>query len=389
MGACIECRAAKVKCDGTFPCQRCQLKGKECVPHSSRQGQGPHTRSSSGKRKWDNTQSGGTTGAGIGKTIMKKPEGEEANGIASHLMDDPTVTKDHFGLQHLVRKWIALAIKRRSFHLWTRAGSLAVTCGISMDDILCDVVDGSPTSSANSSSGGRQGMDFLYPFLLTPKEEQKVLGSPLQAGHIPASLWKAIGISYDENDTAGHEGALRDRWIYVREINKGISRFYVSPGFAQNVGVTREMMERTYQANQMDVSGLYMATEQKEEGALQHVRGIAYQMAVHSRPGIIPKPTQLPNVRIRTKSSSGSGGTTKIWEMDQLFCIIIPSMDHSFGLTEFIAPSTACAAAAAGEQKEEEEMVEALVPPAAAPLPDSIDVDREDFKLIYDFLRNS
>jgi hypothetical protein len=47
MGACKECRSAKVKCeqnDAGTACTRCERLSLACTPHVSRQGQGPKKR---------------------------------------------------------------------------------------------------------------------------------------------------------------------------------------------------------------------------------------------------------------------------------------------------------------------------------------------------------
>jgi len=304
MGACTACRAAKVKCDQVFPCGRCLRLHKECVPHVSRQGQYNHAKR---RRTTPDANDDDDDDDRTSEDVV----------IASRMIENPAVTKDHYGLLHLVRQWIALALKRRTWKLWARAGNLALQCGMSMDDILCEM-------------NGRRGMDCLYPFLLTPGADQTVVGAPLQVSEVPSSLWSSIGITDCDNEQAV-QAALQGRWVFIRETNRGISRFYVSPGFEQNVA-SRDLIQETYRTNEKDIADLYLTPECGTSD--DFLRGFTQQIGLHSRPGMITKPTRLPNVRIKTKGDSDQESI--IQEVDQLWCLAIPHIDQSFGLTEFV-----------------------------------------------------
>ena len=241
VAACTECRAAKVKCnksnDPKGPCARCQRLGTACIPHASRQGQ----------RKRPRPENNAT---------LPEQQREDA-AIAARLRH--IISKDHYGLQSLVRQWIALAFKRRTFALLDMAAKLALQCGMSMDDVLCE-------QEGNSEVAPRRGMDCLYSSLLVPAAQQVVVGpQPLRARDIPASLWRSIGIriiDQEKDDTrqtqskqsqsadnTALETALNERWIFVRETRRGVSRFYVSPGWERHVGVTVAAIADVYTRN--------------------------------------------------------------------------------------------------------------------------------------------
>ena len=344
MVACTACRAAKVKCESsTFPCRRCTRRDLSCIPHVSRQGR---------RRAVGNTGSSAErTNIHINHNKRRRDEDtttttREDDVIADGLLQQPAADhlRHHYGLRHLIRQWICLAVKRRTWALWARAGHLADACGMSMDDILCHQTTPLP----------QRGMDCLYPFLLTPAAEQTVVGPPLQVSEVPMSLWRAIGIGDDnrnDKDATIPEDvilqAMADRWVFLRETNRGVSRFYVSPAFAAHV-VTRAVIEDTYRANAMDIAALYLTPACGN--TTDFVRGFTQQIGLHVAPGMVTPPTHLPHVRIRTKTQSSTDTNINqqpqhgeqdddeyiIQEVDQLWCLAIPDMDQSFGLTEFI-----------------------------------------------------
>lgn len=431
MGACTECRTAKVKCDQVFPCSRCQRLGKDCHPHVSRQGQNPSRRRQrlDIKRKKSQDDDEEKDDCQIHHRAAGINRAEETDAITCQMLGDPRVTKGHFGLKFLVRQWIALALKRRSFKLLARASTLAVHCGMSMDEILCEeaVLDDSHHESSGSHEDSQtsapqhprsQGMDFLYPFLLSPAEDQTVVGRPLAAHEIPTLLWKSMGIINHQEKITGTscfreflQEALEHRWIFVREVNKGLSRFYISPGFAKNV-VSREIIEETYRANTKDIADLYLVkSDHPTAGKPDFVQGFAHQLALHARPGMVTKPTRFSKVRIRTQTVTT--GVTMIQEVDQLWCLLIPNIDQSFGVTELIPPSNSSSSRITNDNDDDKGRRQERVPSTTPTIVEERveeessdqnisefdedlfvnidDVDEEDYelKMIYDLLTSS
>ena len=341
---------------------------------------------------------------------------DESDAITCHVMGDSRLMKGHYGVQCLVRQWIALSLRRRSFQLLSRAGTLAVQCGMSMDDVLCEIADKNREEQNeyhpnHQTMAPQRGMDFLYPFLLTPVKDQKVVGPPLEAHDVPMELWNSVGVTVNElerrNDTPSHntkllEEAIGNRWIFIRQTRNGLCRFYTSPGFEKHV-VSRELVEETHRANQMDVSELYLV---KRDGTMDEkqdfTRGFAHQIALHTRPGIVTKPTLLPNVRIRVKSGDVMVDDTNIQEMDQLWSCVFPDVDNYFGLTEFIPPAQPSPIAKNGDNENElqlQRMTSSNLPTLPKEWTDEGldenlfvnvgDIDEDDFewKVLYDILK--
>ena len=396
MGACTACRAAKVKCDQVFPCQRCQRLGQECLPHESRQGR-RRPAAATERRRLVSSKRQCTESSVVNEDAQQecdhrgvldpKHQSEDAV-VACRMMNDPTVTQNHFGLHFLVRQWVALSLKRRSVRLLARAMKLASDCGMHLDDILCEV------------DGRQRGMDFLYPFLLVPEEQQTVVGSPLAAEEVPTSLWKSLGIVTKEDNAESScscvEDALRNRWVFVREVNKGISRFYTSPAFERNV-VSRLVIEETYKANEKDISELYLVGKSAQD----NVKGFSHQISLHSKPGMVTKPSVFYNVDIFAARDAGSG--KEVITVDQLWCLSISSLDHSFGATEFIVKPSSSSSSPPPPPPQQDNGSDGEDSAFLTEKEDNLDLDYEnlfmdvekltegddDFRIIYDLLKDS
>ncbi|CAB9514722.1 expressed unknown protein [Seminavis robusta] len=341
MGACTECRLAKVKCEQSFPCGRCQRLGKNCIPHESRQGQNPSRR----KRQ---------------RTDPKVPAVPGIVRLEGMLITESR--KDHYALKHIVRQWIALSIKRRSFKLWARAGNLAEACGVSMDEILSD------------KNEEHRSMDFIHRMITSPTEDQLIIGKqPMKPNDVPDILWKAVGMPTDER----MEQALNSRWIIVREVIQGTIRFYVSPGFVQTIGVSQSTMEATFRANQMEVSSLFYPQHTKNNQGKDYMAAFVQQLALHSKPGIPPKPSKTPNVKILV----GKDKQEKV--VDQLLCIYIQHMDISFSLFEFMDPNAQKVTTMNDQQTDLNHLDDFYLDL------DSVDGGIDDFKMICDLFKSS
>lgn len=272
--ACKECHAAKVKCDKTFPCSRCERLRRTCVPHESKQGQ---------KRK---------------RAVKDGLKETEDAHVSAQVV---SLRSDHWGLQYLVRSWVSIALRRRSFSLLSRASSVAVRSGISMDQVLCE-------------NEKHRGMDFLYPMLLSPVDKQQVLGKDLDFDEVPVALRTAIACS--SLHTA------KNRWLWIREMRKGVSRYYCSPAFQENLASKEDVM-KTYQKNKKSVAELFLTNTPK------HIRAFAHQITLHENAGTAPKPSRVTNLEIRKKC-----GKNVI--VDQVACLAILDLDHAFWSLEYV-----------------------------------------------------
>jgi hypothetical protein len=358
-----------VKCDQVFPCKRCKRLGSACIPHQSRQGQNSgKTKSHKRARVADKKMERNDDIISLPTTTTadwKEPKNED-DAISSKMIQDPSVTNNHFWLHYLVRSWVALALKRRSFALLGRAANMAVQCGISMDDVLCEMNE-------------RRGMDFLYPFLLTPFEEQKLVGSELKVSEVPMSLWRSIGIQEEAKTYAKVEETMRDRWIYVRETKNGVPSFYCSPAFERHV-VTRTLIEETYKSNKQHISKLFLADSENKK-KVDNILAFAHQVSLHCKPGIVTQPTRQSNVRLKVKTSDVDG--EEVIAVDQIWGLAIFSVDHSIGLIEFIDKRAKMEQNGRDTCESDVEQFQSLFDDV-----DAIDSDDDEFRFIHDLLSN-
>jgi Fungal Zn(2)-Cys(6) binuclear cluster domain len=288
--ACRECHLAKVKCDKLVPCARCVRLGKVCVRHESRQGQGRTKKRARTKLSED--------------AVISTEVG--------------THKPNHHGLQYLIRSWVSLALRRRNFGLLARAGMIADRSGISMDQILCEY-------------GTRRGMDFLYTILLTPAPQQVVLGSRLSWSEVPQTTLVAAGCV---GATDGiNDPIVAHRWIWIREIRQGISRYLCTPAFERDIA-DWSLIQQTYQENKKSVVELFLAPAD----IAKHTKALAHQIALYSTPGLPRTSSRMKNrVKLKQKLPNPKGGTpmTSV-EVDQVFCLDIQNLDHDYSFHEYV-----------------------------------------------------
>jgi hypothetical protein len=302
--ACVHCHAVKTKCmkeNENEDCQRCKRLFLECLPHESRQGQGPRksrrkasegtatsvvvdpsvTTTTPGTLTESSVCNNGSmdgalpsevpicrlaeqnaTSGGDGRNGMcsgNASGGDSSDGMepamAALQLEDEVVCKgiqglesNHYGLHGLIRQWVSLSFTRRSFNLLSRATFLAARCGISMDDILSNR---SPFAAMTNS----KPLTFLPSSILLPKEEQDVLGPPLDLQELPWDFLQAIRVDPRLDETT------RNRWIFIRYTAFGKCRFYVSPRFEEDFAALDEI-EKTWVENKHEVKDLWFATSQ-------------------------------------------------------------------------------------------------------------------------------
>jgi len=352
---CTECRRAKVKCvkeDGDEKCVRCESKKVECIPFKSRQGQRPkrpRLETSDGEASSSVTFASNGGGSVINGSLVAKSSSPprpllqdepSTNFIKKSsilpkkrpcplgsAIDAATLTTEvtsevplavrstHYGCLYLVRSWLSMAFVRRSMSLLARAGSMASKCGFTMDQIMADFPH-------------QRGMDFLYPILLQPASEQKVIGPPLRYDELPKRLLKAVHCPVTNSSGTGspNGNSLTDpvshRWIYCREMIKGISRFFVSTAFSWDLA-SHDKIKEVYVKNQESVVEIFMPDESA------NLRAIAHQISLLSRPNTAPRACRITNVKLRTTSN-----TTVM--VDQVSCMEILSVDRAFYIVEYI-----------------------------------------------------
>lgn len=293
--ACSACHAAKVKCvkaEGSSVCKRCERLGLKCVEHVSRQGQGTRRRKKNktkpGKQNdadavdealritesltprcngmatvsptpfatksnlyiptecvsktsipdFNNAERNNAERNNNG-SVRGKGEDILCSGMDSLAIEDTVICKsitngldkDHFGLNHMIRQWIAIAFSRRSFSLLARASFMAAKLNIPMDEIISNQ---SPFAAATDS----QPMDFLARDLLLAKGERKTLGFPIDLREVPWDVLDSVQI-----DCNRPEESTLNRCAAIRWTINGCVRFWASPLFEKDFATVDEMSQ--------------------------------------------------------------------------------------------------------------------------------------------------
>ena len=286
--ACRECHIAKVKCDKVVPCARCVRLGKVCSRHESRQGQGR----------------------------AKKRARSKISEDAALSTEVGTLNPNHYGLQYLIRSWVALAMRRRNFGLLARAGMIADRSGISMDQILCE-----------NHAENRRGMDYLYSILLTPAPQQLVLGNRLSWSEMPQGLLAATGCVGATDGLT--DPLVAERWIWVREIRQGVSRYLVTPAFERDIAEW-SLIQQTYQENKKSVVELFLAPSDIPK----HTKALAHQISCHATPGLSLSSNRMRS-KVKIKNKVRYGGVSSL-DVDQVFCMDIQHIDLDFTFAEYV-----------------------------------------------------
>eukprot|EP00549_Striatella_unipunctata_P004684 CAMPEP_0118700098 /NCGR_PEP_ID=MMETSP0800-20121206/16355_1 /TAXON_ID=210618 ORGANISM="Striatella unipunctata, Strain CCMP2910" /NCGR_SAMPLE_ID=MMETSP0800 /ASSEMBLY_ACC=CAM_ASM_000638 /LENGTH=279 /DNA_ID=CAMNT_0006600567 /DNA_START=60 /DNA_END=903 /DNA_ORIENTATION=- len=200
---------------------------------------------------------------------------------------------------------------------------MAMKCGISMDQIF---------SQPN-------GMDFLNPALFIPLPRQETIRGRLAYHEVPEALLRATKCpvlpDLDDKDKMETEVEVveeedlslllgNDRWIWIREIKEGVSKYLLSPGFEENLA-TMDEVTLTFQQNNHSVMELFVQAEDRHK----HTRALAFQYAIHSQPGLPLQSTIISGVNIKTKHAA-----TMV--VDQLTCLALVHLDHSVVYQEYI-----------------------------------------------------
>lgn len=283
-GACRECHRAKVKCDKAFPCSRCGRLNLECIPHVSKQGQGS----------------------------KKRRRGKEASPSVENAVVSSNLQPHHYGLHHIIRSWISLAFSRRSLHLLEKASALANKYNITMDNVFLG------TGLKHDWTGFQRQMDFLPDILLVPAVRQQICGPKLRLFELPTDL---LAATYCD---CADEQALRSRWIWVREMKCGTSRFFTSPAFERDV-TPWNLIQETWLRNEHEVRDLWVPQEEHEKWA----QSLVHQLSLHPTPSSVPTPTRIPRSKLFLMNQS-------VVDVDFIACMTIVNLDHSFFYAEYI-----------------------------------------------------
>jgi len=329
MPACTECHKAKVKCDkgpDDVPCSRCVRLKRTCEAHQSKQGKG---------RKKRSIPIVTDDNFAMNKSIFCPVTSTERHPVSMLGVDvlereasaaSVFLIKGHFGLGWLLRTLIAMSIRRRSFMLLSRAATLAVKCNISMDMIMCgeekSLSDNSETK--NMCDSVMPKMSFLESIFLTPAKSQVVHGDRLLWSEITKTLLDATQCSTES------ETSISNRWIIIREMKKGIARWFVTPAFERSIA-SWASIQATVKANKSPQSGgidVYVPVSEKPK----FFRALVCQMLLHPAPNMPLIPTCVANVILEP---IGTENTSKRIDVEMVNCLHVLNMDHGILFVEF------------------------------------------------------
>jgi len=373
--ACTECHKAKVKCvrddDGNIICKRCERIGLKCVEHISRQGQGTRRRKkvkketttateAANKNNEDKTVdealaitialsspspmpscpvSGGANivfagngnGNGVpssacnaltamnGQAMRNNKEGL-CNGMASLQVEDSIICKsltnglgkEHYGIHHLIRMWVALSFTRRSFSLLARASFIASRMGISMDEIISN-------QSNFAIDSGSQPMYFLGRDILVPKSQRKTVGLPLNIEEIPWDLLEAVQI-----DPVRPDETFRNRWCAIRMTVQGTSRFLTSPLFTRDFSSVDEI-NKVWDENKPNKEVVDLWMPKSEKGKFS--QDIFNHMFLHNKPN-------MPCFVTKTRYNVFKRNSTELAEANLVMTVKLIDLDTCYHYME-------------------------------------------------------
>jgi hypothetical protein len=256
---------------------------------------------------------------------------------------------------------------------------MAVRCSISMDQMLCDqevlADDKSSPHTTLSSNQQQRGMDFLYPILLLPAAQQQVTGTPLRYAEIPARLLTALDCPLSTNassaataaatataatataaaTTLAQEEAIRHRWIWVREMKKGISRFFVSAAFSRDVASV-DKIHHTMQRNQHAVVDLFLQESERPK----HTRGVAFQISNHSVAHAAPVCSRT-SVHLKIKSAAHG---IQLVAVDQVMSMELIDLDYGILAVEYVRRQASVPAAAVVDNDSSNGKISAIAVPS-------------------------
>ena len=227
--------------------------------------------------------------------------------LADHLVKilmtdrDKDNTKNHFGLQALIREYISLALSRRSFGLLLKASELAVKFSIGMDTILSGVEKEGVGNESVKYSGGR--MDYLLPMLLKSRTVQAHLTKEcdMLAPNLPSSILSHIAPA---QCSSFRNLNVQNRWIFIRETSMGNTKFYCSPMFEKYV-LPWALISKLYEDNVADIFSIIFTDDQCDKVS----KYLAGQISMHPVEDAIAHPTQeLTQIRLLTNSLSRGEG---------------------------------------------------------------------------------
>uniref|UniRef100_A0A7S1VGU3 Uncharacterized protein n=1 Tax=Grammatophora oceanica TaxID=210454 RepID=A0A7S1VGU3_9STRA len=118
------------------------------------------------------------------------------------------------------------------------------------------------------------------------------------------------------------------RWVWIREMKCGTSRFYTSAAFSRDIA-TWESIQQTWKGNKKQVKDLWMSSDEYRG----YTQGFIHQISLHNSPDVPPTPTLMPTTRIRLR---GRKGTVQV---ECAMCLHIVNLDHAYCFFEYFLPA--------------------------------------------------
>ena len=244
---CVNCRKSKTRCTGGYPCTRCTTRKSPCVPTGSKFTKKKKTTSTKRKRGHHEKTSSTTT-----RTNKFQPEDSISKQAHQSVQWSGTLEpKSHFGLNWLVRHWFALAIRRRSTSLLSKAFGLASAIGLSMDEMII------PNDNGDNAT---ERMATITQLLLTKKS--------LQTVNLPRISFNNLPMSFQQILNRPHSKTVEERWVLVRHDVDGQMGLYMSNAFVQEI-CPYDVARKTFEENLKAVVSLWQPDNLMEQGSAE------------------------------------------------------------------------------------------------------------------------
>lgn len=181
---------------------------------------------------------------------------------------------------------------------------MANQLGVTMDEIMC-------------SSLTQQGMHWMGPIVAAHQAEQMVGGPMLQWNELPEGLLLATRTL--------HSLDRETRWIWIRELSQGRSRYLVTQAFERDIA-TWAMVQSTWNENKISVVDLFLDAVGREK----HAKSVAHQYSLHAKP---PTPHSARCSRQRSQVKLRNG---EMIAVEEVSCMDFVHMDLSYHFVEYV-----------------------------------------------------
>ena len=235
------------------------------------------------------------------------------------------MTKNHFAINWLIRDWLGLAFRRRSFALLEKASNLAVRCGISMDQVLCD----SMVDMGLPSRVPVPNMNHLLGILLTPLSDYRFENPAVDWAKLPKPLRVELGIDAKLEHHSDILKSLGSRMVFIRECGRDCVRFLLSPEFERRIAC-RDLLLKTFFTNNETVTNLIFSGDSNKKFLRAFNRLVNY----HDTPA---KPIKYQYFKGRARLSSSAKTARKTVLARYKIFLWFESFDMAYLVIEVVA----------------------------------------------------